>query len=191
MLDTKKKYGKAEDEIMALVDPVVQRSTSWMDTQLSTERSRMQSYYDGELPKRQHAGSSSYVSSDVYDGIESMKSQLLEVFAGGHDIIRFQPLGAQDVDVARLETSYIAYLIMQENHGFDRFSDVIDDSLKNRNGYIQYYWEDCVERDEHTFEGMAYEDVQALASQEDVEIDATLDGPDKDGDPDDLMSGPA
>lgn len=175
MLDTKKKYGKTEEEIMALVDPVVSRSTSWVDTQLSSERSRMQRYYDGQLPKRQHEGSSSYVSSDVYDGVESMKSQLLEVFAGGHDIIRFKPLNATDVDVARIETAYINYLIMDENHGFDRFSDIIDDSLKNRNGVLQYFWETCVERDEHSFEGMTLEDVQALAAQEDVEIDATFD----------------
>jgi len=141
MLDTKKKYGKTEDEIMALVDPVVSRATTWVDTQLSSERSRMQRYYDGQLPKRQHEGSSSYVSSDVYDGIESMKSQLLEVFAGGHDIVRFKPLNEQDVEVARIETAYISDQIFNENHGFDRFSDVIDDSLKNRNGYIQYYWE--------------------------------------------------
>jgi hypothetical protein len=146
-----------------------------MYTQLSSERSRMQRYYDGQLPKRQHEGSSSYVSSDVYDGIESMKSQLLEVFAGGHDIVRFKPLNEQDVEVARIETAYISDQIFNENHGFDRFSDVIDDSLKNRNGYIQYYWETCVERDEHTFERMPLEDVQALAAQEDVEIDAEFD----------------
>jgi hypothetical protein len=175
MLDTKKKYGKTEAELMAIVDPLVARSTSWVDTQLSSERSRMQRYYDGQLPKRQHEGSSSYVSSDVYDGIESMKSQLLEVFAGGHDIVRFQPLNENDVDVARLETSYVAYLIMNENHGFDRFSDVIDDSLKNRNGIVQYYWETKIDRDEHTFERMALDDVQALAAQEDVDIDATFD----------------
>jgi hypothetical protein len=166
MLDTKKKYGKTEAEIMALVGPKVERATSWVDTQLSSERSRMQRYYDGALPKRQHEGSSSYVSSDVYDGVESMKSQLLEVFAGGHDIVRFKALNEADVDVARIETGYVSHLIFDENHGFDRFSDVIDDSLKNRNGYIQYFWENCVSRDEHTFKGMPYEDIQALASQD-------------------------
>jgi hypothetical protein len=153
MLDTKKKYGKTEAEIMALVGPKVERATSWVDTQLSSERSRMQRYYDGALPKRQHEGSSSYVSSDVYDGVESMKSQLLEVFAGGHDIVRFKALNEADVDVARIETAYVSHLIFDENHGFDRFSDVIDDSLKNRNGYIQYFWEHCSSRDEHSFTG--------------------------------------
>ena len=110
MLDTKKKYGKTEEEMMPIVDPKVQRATSWVDTQLSSERARMQRYFDGQLPKRQHEGSSSYVSSDVYDGVESMKAQLLEVFAGGHDIVRFKPLNQNDVDVARIETAYISHL---------------------------------------------------------------------------------
>ena len=174
-LDTKKKYGKTEDEIMALVDPMVSRASAWVDTQLSSERSRMQRYYDGQLPKRQHEGSSSYVSSDVYDGVESMKSQLLEVFAGGHDIVRFKPLNQNDVEVARLETAYINYLIMEENHGFDIFNDVIDDALKNRNGVIQYYWEHSKQRDEHSVEGLTLEDAQAITSQEDVEVDLELD----------------
>lgn len=173
--DFKKRYGKTEEEIMSLVDPKVSKANVWTDTQLSSERSRMQRYYDGALPKRQSEGSSSYVSSDVYDGVESMKSQLLEVFGGSHDIIRFKPLNDAEVDAVRLETAYVADQIFNENHGFERFSDVIDDSLKNRIGVIQVYWEDCVERDEHTFDGMSLEDVQALAAQEDVEIEADLD----------------
>ena len=189
-MDTKKKYNKSEAEIMALVDPHVSRAVAWVDTRLTSEQSRIQRYYDGDLPRRQHEGSSSYVSSDVYDGVESMKSQLLEVFAGGHDIVRFKALNDQDVEAARIETAYVQDQIFSvcKNNGQERFNDVIDDSLKNRNGVTQIYWEQCVERDEHTFEGMSLEDVQALAAQEDVEIDASLDGPDNDGDPDDLMS---
>lgn len=160
---------------MALVDPAVSRSTSWVDSILSTERTRMQRYYDGQLPKRQHEGSSSYVSPDVQDGVDSMKSQLLEVFGGRHDIVRFKPLNEADVDVTRLETSYISYLIMEENKGFEVFEDVIDDALKNRNGLIQYYWEERLERDEHTVHGMSMDDAQALASQEDVELNLELD----------------
>jgi hypothetical protein len=176
MLDTKKKYGKTEAEIMAVVGPSVDRSTTFTDTLLSSERSKIQKYYDGELPKKQHEGSASYVSSDVYDGVESMKSQLLEVFAGGHDIIRFKPLNQQDVPAARLETAYIGDQIfaVDKNNGFDRFSDVIDDSLKNRSGIIQVYWEECVSRDEHTVTGLSQEDAEALAAQEDVEIDVDV-----------------
>lgn len=160
---------------MALVDPAVSRSTSWVDTILSTERTKMQRYYDGQLPKRQHEGSSSYVSPDVQDGVDSMKSQLLEVFGGQHDIVRFKPLNEADVDVTRLETSYISYLIMEENKGFEVFEDVIDDALKNRNGVVQYYWEERLERDEHSVHGMCMDDAQALASQEDVELNLELD----------------
>jgi len=151
---------------MALVDPHVSRAVAWVDTRLTSEQSRIQRYYDGDLPRRQHEGSSSYVSSDVYDGVESMKSQLLEVFAGGHDIVRFKALNDQDVEAARIETAYVQDQIFSvcKNNGQERFNDVIDDSLKNRNGVTQIYWEQCVERDEHTFEGMTLEDVQALVA---------------------------
>jgi hypothetical protein len=43
--------------------------------------------------------------------------------------------------------------------------------LKNRIGVVQTYWEECVERDEHTVTGLSQEDAEALAAQEDVEID--------------------
>jgi hypothetical protein len=175
MQDTKKKYGKTEDEIMALVDPVVSRATAWVDSNLSSERARVQRYYDGELPKRQHEGSSSYVSSDVYDGVESMKSQLLEVFAGGHDIVRFKPRNQAEVDAVRIETAYVQNLIMEDNKGYDLFSDTIDDGLKNRKAVVQYDWETGEERDEHTVDGLSLEDAQAIAAQEDVEVDFELD----------------
>lgn len=176
MTDVKKKYGKTEAEIMALVDPKVSRATSWVDTKLSAERTKIQKYYDLELPRRQHEGSSSYVSSDVQDGVDSMKSQILEVFAGGHDIVRFKATNDQDVDAARIETAYVSDQIFgDKNHGQDVFNDVLDDAFKNRNGVIQVYWEECVERDEHTVAGMPFDDVQALASQEDVELDVELD----------------
>jgi hypothetical protein len=176
MIDTKKKYGKTEAEIMAVVDPAVNHATAWSESTLSSERSRIQRYADGELPKKQHEGSSSYVSSDVYDGIESMKSQVLEVFGGSHDIVRFKAMNDQDVDAARIETAYVSDQIfaVDKNNGYDRFHDVLDDSLKNRNGVIQVYWEDCVVRDEHTVTGMSFDDAQALASQEDVELELDL-----------------
>jgi hypothetical protein len=176
MIDTKKKYGKTEAEIMAVVDPAVGHATTFADTQLSSERSRIQRYFDGELPKKQHEGSSSYVSSDVYDGVESMKAQVLEVFGGSHDIVRFKAMNDQDVEASRIETAYVADQIfaVDKNNGYDRFHDVLDDGLKNRNGVIQVYWEDCIERDEHTVTGMSYEDAQALAAQEDVELELDL-----------------
>lgn len=173
--DYKKKYGKTAEEIMALVDPKVSRATSWVDTRLSAERTRIGRYYDGELPKRQSEGSSSYVSSDVQDGVDTMKSQILEVFAGGHDIVRFKARNDAEVNAVRLETAYVSDQIFGENKGYDVFNDVLDDSFKNRNGVIQVYWENKTDRDQHTFKRMPLDDVQALASQDDVEIEADLD----------------
>lgn len=169
------KYKLKPDDVMALVDPAVSKSNTFMESQLSSERSRIQRYYDGDLPERQSKGNSSYVSSDVYDSVESMKAQLLEVFAGGHNIIRFKGFNDEDVTQSRIETGYVDHIVFDKNKGFEKFSDIIDDALKARNGVIQVYWEDREERDEHKFEAMSREDVEALAAQEDVLIEADLD----------------
>src|SRR5437762_2711375 len=59
---------------------VRQASGSWTST-LAAERTLVQKYYDGLEPKPLHAGNSKFVSQDVYEGVEAMKAQLLEVFA--------------------------------------------------------------------------------------------------------------
>jgi hypothetical protein len=56
------------------------------------------SYYNGELPLRQSPGSSSYISTEVYDAVESMKSQLLETFAAGREIVKFDPDKPEDAE---------------------------------------------------------------------------------------------
>jgi hypothetical protein len=52
MLDTKKKYGKTEAEIMAVVGPSVGHAPPRSLIRCSPPSGRIQKYYDGELPKR-------------------------------------------------------------------------------------------------------------------------------------------
>jgi hypothetical protein len=68
-------------EIVTRVLAKSKECVGWYDSRLSKERERVLKYYNGQLPARQHAGSSSYVSTDVYDSVEMMKAQLLETFA--------------------------------------------------------------------------------------------------------------
>lgn len=175
MANKKNKYALTDEEILTIVQGKVQAATSWTDSKITKERERVQRYYDGALPARQSLGSSSYVSSDVYDSLESMKSQLLEVFSGSHDIIRFKANNESEVMAARIETSYVALQVYDKNCGFDIFNDVIDDGLKNRNGIVQVFWDRQIVRDEHTVEGMSFDDVQSLAAQDDIEVDFEID----------------
>jgi hypothetical protein len=163
-------------EIVTKVLAKAKESVGWYDSRLSIERMRVLQYYNGELPKRQHVGASSFISPEVYDGVEMMKAQLLEVFAGGENIARFDPDQTMDAEACRVATEYARFIIFQQNPGFDIFETIIHDALMARIGVAKVYWDErTVHRDEE-FDGLQPHEAMGLAAQDDVdEFDGTLD----------------
>ncbi len=168
MVDKKKKP-LGDEEVLTLVEAKVRRGVGFHDSKLSVERDRVIRYYNSELPVRQSAGRSSYVSTDVYDSVEAMKSQLLETFAGNPDnLVAFPPQGEEDVENARIATEYCNYQVFRLNNGYDTFRDVIHDGLVARVGITKVFWEDCHEEVDEEIPGASYQDVQALVANEDI-----------------------
>jgi hypothetical protein len=171
----KRKYTKSNEEIVSLVSSKVGNCSTWYDSKLSRERELVQQYYNGTKPARQHQGSSTYISSDVYDAVEMMKSQLLETFATGHEIVKFTPVGPEDVIDAAIATAYTSHMVFDRNDGFGTMSDVIHDGLTARVGVVKYYWETYYNEWEEEFEGLPYQEVEALAADPEVdELDGEL-----------------
>jgi len=151
-------------------------SINWTDSKLSRERERVTNYLNGVLPKRTSEGSSSYVSSDVYDSVEMQRSQLLEVFGGSDHIAEFDPDQDMNSDACRIATEYASYVIFRQNEGYNVFGGVIYDGLTARAGVAKVYWDERYEYSEETFGPLPYDDAHALAAQEDVdEFDADAD----------------
>lgn len=157
------------DDIANLVDRKIRTSIGVEGGKLQEERERVLKYYDGVLPKPQHAGQASYVSNDVYDSVESMKADLLETFGGGQDIVKFSPQGAEDVEPCRIATEYCSYLVYRKNPGYFIFHDVIDDALKARIGVVKVYWQDEKQYQDEEFEGLDEATVEAMVAQEDID----------------------
>lgn len=167
-----------EEQISALVDNKIKTAIGWNDNFLSRERSLVLKYYNGDSPKRQSKGNSSYVSTDVYDAVEGMKAQLLETFTAGYDIVKFAPETPDDVAEALISTEYCSYVIFRQNNGTRIFNDVIHDGLIARAGVAKVYWESWEETADEEFKGIDEASAQGLAAQEDVkELNAEM-GPD-------------
>lgn len=176
MAKKKWQYTKTREELAAIVSQKTANCSQWYDSKLSREREVVQQYYNGTKPKRQHQGSSTYVSSDVYDSVEMMKAQLLETFATGNEIVRFTPVDIQDVEEARIATAYTSHMIFDRNDGFGICNDVIHDGLTSRVGVVKYYWDKCYDETDEEFEDLTFDQVQSLASDEEVdELEAEVD----------------
>jgi hypothetical protein len=152
----------------AIVDAKIREAVGWFSSKLSLERERVLKFYNGELPKKQSDGNASYVSTDVYDGVEAMKAQLLETFAAGYDIVRFSPQNEDDVEPSRIATEYTDYVIFRQNDGYKIFSDVIHDGLISRNGIAKVYWDECLDDVEEQFENLTEDEVNAIMAVDEV-----------------------
>src|SRR3954468_15528044 len=73
--------------------------------QLSGQRARAQAYYLGEMDQDMPAleGRSRAVSSDVADTIEGLMPGLMDIFCGSDEVVRFEPVGAEDEAAAQQE----------------------------------------------------------------------------------------
>lgn len=130
---------------------------------LSEERERNLDYYNGDvsddmpsLPDRSRA-----VSSDVADTVEGLMPSLMEIFCGGDEVVKFNPVGPEDEEAAEQESDYINHVMMQENEGFLVIYSFCKDALLSKNGIVKVSWEETEEEERETFLGQT-DDVYAL-----------------------------
>jgi hypothetical protein len=147
-----KKKPLTDDEIVASLRGSIKDTIQWTDATLAAERLSVQEYYDGDKPVASHKGNSKYVSVDVYDSVENMKALLLETFAGGYQIVEFEPNGKDDVEQARIATAYVDQVVFRDNDGYGTFRSAIHDGLMARIGVAKIWWEEDYDNEEETFE---------------------------------------
>jgi hypothetical protein len=112
-------------------------------SKLSTDREKAMAYYNGELDDMPSLpGRSSAVSMDTSDTIEGIMPQLMEIFAGSDDVVKFEPVGPEDVQGAEQETDYINHVFMNQNPGFLVLYSFIKDALLSKVGVVKVWWEE-------------------------------------------------
>lgn len=156
---------KTDSELAAIISGRCDNGTFGGEGKLARERELVQKFRDGELPARLHKGDSDYVSYDVYDGHETMKAQLLEVFAGNVMPVKFEPVGPDDVEFAQEGTEAVQWELFRRNKGFAVMRDTIDDALSSRAGVVQVWYDRRKEYFERKMTDVSEEEVtQILAN---------------------------
>ena len=139
---------------------------------LSNDRVTAMNYYNGDISNDMPApeGRSSAVSSDVSDTIEGMMPSLMEIFCSGDEVVRFDPVGKEDVKAAEQETDYINHVFMQKNPGFIVMYSFIKDALLSKNGIVKVWWEEEEREREETYENLTDEQFMMLAADPSIAI---------------------
>src|SRR5216684_5266315 len=141
-------------------------------SKLSDERATALNYYYGDMSKDMPApeGRSRAVSTDVADTVEGLMPTLMEIFCGGDEVVRFEPVGPEDVAAAEQETDYVNHVFMQGNPGFVALYSFIKDALISKVGVVKVWWEEREETERETYLDLDDATFAVLAADPDVEI---------------------
>lgn len=141
-------------------------------SKLSQQRSDALAYYMGDMSKDMPAsdGRSSAVSMDVSDTIEGMMPQLMEIFVGSDEVVKFDPVGPDDVEAAAQETDYVNHVFMNQNPGFLILYSFIKDALLSKVGVVKVWWEEREEEERETYYDKTPEEFALIVSDPGVEV---------------------
>lgn len=154
-----------DDDLSAILAKAISNSEHLADGKLSRERTEVEQYYRGDLPKPQHKGDSKYVSRDVFDTVDSMRSTVLEAFMAHNRIVFFRPEQGESVDGAKQATEYCRHVFFKENDGEGIMYDSLTDGLMKRFSVVKVYYKSDDDEDEYEFEGLTDVELTQMVSE--------------------------
>ncbi|WP_235884782.1 portal protein [Bradyrhizobium frederickii] len=132
---------------------------------LASERADAMAYYLGDMEKDMPSqpGRSKTVSTDVADVVEGLMPQLMDIFAGSDEVVRFEAIGPEDEEAAQQETDYVNHVFMQQNSGFMILYSFIKDALLQKTGVVKVWWDEREQETRETYYDMSEEQFALLA----------------------------
>lgn len=158
-----------EQELKAIVAAEIADAMAFAGGRLAQERRKALDYYLGEPLGNEQEGRSQVVSTDVADTVEWILPSLLRIFTGGEEVVRFEPTGPEDEEVARQATEYVNWIFQRDNPGFLIFYTLFKDALLQKNGIAKLWWDEGETVERETYLGKTLEELQLLLADTDIE----------------------
>lgn len=111
---------------------------------------------------------SQIVLPELRDTVEWMMPQLMRMFVGGKQVVRFDPESEGDQAQAELETAACMH-VFRQNNGDMILYDFFKDALLLRNGYTKTYWKVIKRASEERYTGLSEQEVTLLLQDKSVE----------------------
>jgi len=159
-----------DSEILNAIETKASESYGYMSSTLNAEREQALDYYLGKPYGNEVDGRSQVVTRDTLETIEWMLPSLLKIFTAGDKAVEFTPKGAEDVDAAEQETSYVNHVVMQQNDSFMTLYTFFKDALLMKTGYVKVYWDTKEDVIEDNYANLSEEELVMLAQDKGVEI---------------------
>lgn len=129
-----------DTELLRVLDEE-SKQTLIYKSDITEDRDRSLRAYMRKPYGNEEEGRSQVVTSDVFDAVEGMLPDLIEVFTASDKAVIFEPTGQEDVDGAEQATNACNYVFYKQNNGFLILYSAFKDALMMKTGGVKWHWE--------------------------------------------------
>ena len=159
-----------ELEVGSIVSSEIKASLGYIGSDITEQRQKSLEYYFGEPFGNEQEGRSQVVSTDVSDVIESILPTLLRTFAASDEIVKCEPVTAEDEEVAKQASDYLNYVFNKDNDGFITLYTLFKDALIQKNGVAKIYWDTNKKIERESYEKLSEDEYTMLLDEKGVEV---------------------
>ena len=159
-----------EDELTTRIGEELRGSLGYFSDELSKQREMAMEYYYSLPFGNEVEGRSQFVDSTVQDTIEWIKPSLMRIFASGDEMVKFNPVGPEDVEMAKQATDYVNHVFVKDNNGWEVLYSWFTDALLQKNGIVKVWWDEYPEIAREEYHNLDEMEMQALVASEDVRV---------------------
>lgn len=127
--------------IVSEMNARLQHSMNGQDSEAAQQRIRYLNRYMGRPLGNERRGWSKTITRETFEAIQWTKPALIRAFVTHPRPISFLPVGSDDEDAARQETSVVNHIIYQQSKSFSLFDSWFTDMGYAQNGYVKVFWD--------------------------------------------------
>lgn len=161
-----------DNELLSVLGTEINGSSSYLDSEISTQRERAMQYFYGEPFGNEEDGRSQVVVTDVQDTLMWMMPSLMRIFTAGNNTVRFSPVGPEDEAAADQATKYVNHVFYKQNDGFMVLYNYFLDALMQKVGVVKHYWEEKERITTESYENLTDQEFALLEQDDELEMTA-------------------
>lgn len=144
----------------------------WIDTELSPDQEIHWRYYNGRCDLKADVNRSKFVMTEIRDGTEAALVSINRIMLTADTPVEFKPSGPDDMELAQQQADVGNHTFFEENLGFTLTQDSFRDALVAGYGVFKTWWDTQTTTESIEYTGLTPIELEILASDDQVEIDA-------------------
>lgn len=130
-----------EQDLLQFLDEEASQAFHFTEGEIASDRVKAMKSYMREPYGTEEEGRAAVVASDVFDAVEGILPDLIEVFTGSDKAVVFEPVGPEDEESAEQVTNACNYVFYKQNNGFLILYSAIKDGLMLKTGGVKWFYE--------------------------------------------------